>query len=299
MDKAKAAVSGFLSRDGKHDTTVHETVNPAVQNEHVTRTHHDDQTTVVDREVHQNHQHTSVQPIQDREVLPEQHSHQMAGVEHRNIKHGSDEHAKERMAAEAAQFKDTRTVGETQRTSSANPTVAGEHIHHHVHENIQPVIQKETIQPSVVHTTVPVHEVHQNETKHHTATQLPAVSMSEFRKQGGSLNGREERTDAFKGEPKSVGGTLGGAGAHGTTSLTENEGHNGHNTTTGTHGHTTGTHGHTTGTHGQTTGTQGHNTSGTGYSGTNDSTTGKKPSLMDKLNPMKDTDHDGKAGMMD
>merc|ERR1712230_298871 len=33
---------------------------------------------------------------------------------------------------------------------------------------IQPVIQKETIQPSVVHTTVPVHEVHQNEAKHHT-----------------------------------------------------------------------------------------------------------------------------------
>ena len=25
MDKAKQAVSGFLSKDGKHDTTVHET----------------------------------------------------------------------------------------------------------------------------------------------------------------------------------------------------------------------------------------------------------------------------------
>merc|ERR1711964_794803 len=128
------------------------------------------------------------------------------------------------LAAEQAQFKNARTVGDTQHTSSANPTIAGEHVHHHVHENIQPVIQKETIQPSVVHTTVPVHEVHQNEAKHHTATSLPAVTMDEFKKQGGHLSGRDERTDAFAGEPRSVGGTLGGAGAHGTTSLTEKDG---------------------------------------------------------------------------
>jgi len=272
MDKAKAAVSGFLHKDGKHDTTVHESINPAVQNEHVTKTRHENAQTVVDREVHQDHHHTSVQPIHDREVLPEQHTHNMAGVEHRNIKHGNDSHVKDRLAAEAAQFKNNKTVGETQHTSSAAPVVAGEHVHHHVHENIQPVVQKETIQPSVVHTTIPVHEVHQNEAKHHTATQLPAVSMSEFKRQGGGLSGREERTDAFAGEPKAVGGTLGGHGAHGTTSLTEND-HHGHN-----HGN-----GHaTTGNHGMTT-----------------DTTGKKPSLMDKLNPMKDADHDGKKGLMD
>merc|ERR1712093_273326 len=82
MDKAKAAVGSFLHKDGKHDTTVHETV-----------------TTAVDREVHQDHHHTSVQPIKDREVLPEQHNHQMAGVETRNLKHGNDEHVKERLAA--------------------------------------------------------------------------------------------------------------------------------------------------------------------------------------------------------
>merc|ERR1711964_375838 len=52
----------------------------------------------------------------------------------------NDEHVKERLAAEQAQFKNARTVGDTQHTSSANPTIAGEHVHHHVHENIQPVI---------------------------------------------------------------------------------------------------------------------------------------------------------------
>merc|ERR1712144_194724 len=269
MDKAKAAVGSFLHKDGKHDTTVHETVNPAVTQENVTRTQHENVTTAV-----------------DSEVLPEQHNHQMAGVETRNLKHGNDEHVKERLAAEQAQFKNARTVGDTQHTSSANPTIAGKHVHHHVHENIQPVIQKETIQPSVVHTTVPVHEVHQNEAKHHTATSLPAVTMDEFKKQGGHLSGRDERTDAFAGEPRSVGGTLGGAGAHGTTSLTEKDGHHKTQDTHGTHS----THGTGAGVGGTGLG------SSTSHSSSN--TTGAKPGLMDKLNPKKDADGDGKAGFM-
>ncbi|KAL5330432.1 hypothetical protein ACEPPN_003960 [Leptodophora sp. 'Broadleaf-Isolate-01'] len=272
MDKAKAAVGSFLNKDGKHDTTVHESVNPAVTNENVIRTQHKNVTTAVDREVHQDHYHTSVQPIKDREVLPEQHTHQMAGVETRNLKHGNDDHVKERLAAEQAQFKNTRTVGETQHSSSANPTIAGEHVHHHVHENIQPVIQKETVQPSVVHTTIPVHEIHQNEAKHHTATALPAVTMDEFKKQGGHLSGREERSDAFAGEPRSVSRTLGRSSAHGTTSLTQKDGsHHDHSNGAGVGS------------------TASHSTSNTIHS---------KPSLLDKLNPKKDADGDGKAGFM-
>jgi len=287
MDKAKAAVSSFLSKDGKHDTTVHETINPAVTNENVTRTHHDNVTQAVDREVHQDHHHTSVQPIQHKEVLPEQHSHNVVGVEHKHFKHGNDDHIKDRLATEQAQFKNTRTTGETQHTTSANPTVAGEHIHHHVHENIQPVIQKETVQPSVVHTTIPVHEVHQNEAKHHTATQLPSVTMEEFKRQGGHLSGREERSDAFAGEPKAVGGTLGGAGAKGTTSLTDADNHGSHS------GHHHGTNGHS-----HSSGTTTSATAGTTGTTSTNSTTGAKPSLMDKLNPKKDADGDGKAGFM-
>jgi hypothetical protein len=321
MEKAKAAVGQFLSKDGKHGTTVHETVNPAIQHETVTPTRHEKTQTAIDREVHQHHHHTSVQPIQDREVLPEQHSHHIVGVEHRNIKHGNDDHVQQRLAAERAQFQDTREVGATQHTTSANPVVAGEHIHHHVHENIQPVVQKETVQPSVVHNTIPIHEVHQNEAKHHTATSLPAVTMDEFKRQGGSLTGREERTDAFSGEPRSVGGTLGGVGAKGTTSLTESEdalsgrdghghhhghGHHNNNSSLGTNGvgstgisdasRTTGTTGSTgnygTGSSDLKTGPTGTSTNGTANDGP------RKASLMDKINPRKDADGDGKAGFM-
>jgi len=289
MEKAKAAVGNFLSKDGKHSTTVHESVNPAITKEHVSRTHHENVTEAVDREIHQDHHHTSVQPIEHREVLPEQHTHQSAGVEHRQFKHGDDKHVHDRLGAERAQFKDTQTVGDTQHTSSQHPTVAGEHVHHHVHENIQPVIQKDTVQPTVVHTTRPVHEVHQNEAKHHTATSLPAVTMDEFKRQGGHLSGREERTDAFNGEPRSVGGTIGGSGAKGTTSLTENEGAHGHHTGSHDGSHLGSTHNASATTGGVGSGVHSHDET---------NATHKKPSLMDKLNPKKDADGDGKAGFM-
>lgn len=114
--------------------------------------------------------------------------------------------------------------------------------------------------------------------------------MDEFKRQGGSLGGREERTDSFNGEPRSVGSTLGGAGARGTTSLTENE--------TSRTGHHSGNHMHSTG---ATTGTgvsgSGVGNSAHGTSGTS-STTAGKPSLMNKLNPKTDSDGDGKAGFM-
>ena len=132
-------------------------------------------------------------------------------------------------------------------------------------QTIQPVVQKETIQPSVVHTTVPIHEVHHNEAKHHASSALPAVSMADFKKQGGSLTGREERYDGFEGEPRAVGGALGGS-------------------STGAQGYDS-----------RASDTTGYDSRATGPTGT----TGKKPGLMDKLNPMKDADGDGKKGFME
>lgn len=148
------------------------------------------------------------------------------------------------------------------------------------------MIQKETVQPSVVHTTVPVHEVHHNESKHHGTTALPPVTMDEFKAQGNSLEGRQERSDAFEGAPKSVdGGIVGGHRAAGTTSLTAKEGQTGTTHNTGAHHHTGTAHENTA------NGMSGSGTSGTAQTG--------KPSLLDKLNPKKDTDGDGKAGIMD
>lgn len=183
-------------------------------------------------------------------------------------------------------------------------------------------MQKETIQPSVVHTTIPIHEIHQNEAKHHAASALPAVSLADFKKQGGTLQGREERYDGFEGEPKAVGGALGGTHHHsGTTagphsSNLENKldprvdsdrdgSRNLGATSSGQYGSGSTGSGYGSGTAGSgygsgTTGSgYGHDTSrGTDTTGTS-TTTGKKPGLIDRLNPLKDTDGDGKKGVLE
>ncbi len=110
--------------------------------------------------------------------------------------------------------------------------------------------------------------------------------MADFKKQGGSLAGREERYDGFEGEPRAVGGALGGSSVG--------------SGLTGSHG----THASTNaGPHSSNMGNKVDprvdsdmdGSRGVGGRGT----TGKKPGLMDKLNPMKDTDGDGKKGVME
>ena len=101
--------------------------------------------------------------------------------------------------------------------------------------------------------------------------------MADFKRQGGSLTGREERYDGFEGEPKGVSSVVGKA----------------ENDLTGTGSGLSSSGRHT----GTSSGLTGHHATGDNYDGT--TTTGKKPSLLDRLNPMKDTDGDGKKGVME
>ncbi len=157
MEAAKAAVSKFTSKRGHH-TSVEENVNPAITSETVKPHRHEEQTQAVDREVHQHHHHTTVQPLSHKEQLPEKHAHNVLPTEHREFHHDNEHDTKAKVAAELGRFKDSSTTHETHHTQAAAPSVTGEHVHHHVHETVVPVVHKETIQPEVVHTTVPVHE---------------------------------------------------------------------------------------------------------------------------------------------
>lgn len=369
MDKVKAALTDFTSRSGHHDTTVHEAVAPAVTHETVKPHQHEEINTAVDKEVHQDHYHHTVQPVQDREILPETHTAKLGGVQHREFDHRDHDTVKRNLAQTQAQFKNERVVEGTTSSQSVAPTIGGEHVHHHIHETIQPVVHKEVVQPNVVHTTVPIHEVHHNKATHHETTALPTMTMDQFKHKGGVLSGREERYDEFEGVPKNIGGgTAGGFGnvrdghsGHHTGSEAHRHGdfhdaphHHGSGATsgaaatgltgsshrtndpTGPHdshlankadprvdsdrvgaaGNTAGAGGHgagqygSTGTHGThgTTAGLGSDSRHVGTDGPighhnthNDSTntTHKKPGLMDKLNPMKDSDKDGKKGFMD
>ncbi|KAF2664543.1 hypothetical protein BT63DRAFT_483246 [Microthyrium microscopicum] len=277
MNKAKETISGFMSKAGHHDTTVHETVAPSVQNETVNEHRREEKHVARDNEVHQDHYHTSVQPVQHSEVLPEQHHHKATPVVHREHDHRDHSQTKQHLENEKAKFQNTSTrAPETHHTQGTGSAVSGEHIHHHVHENIQPVVHKQTIEPHVVHTTVPIHEVHHNAAQHHTASTLEPINMADFQKQGGSLTGREVKHDHFAGEPKDINKSVGSAM---------------HNVGNGQHG----SHAHDNSLNQSGTGAGvGSNT----HSDTHSGTQVGKPSLLDKLNPMKDADGDGKKGFM-
>lgn len=58
----------------------------------------------------------------------------------------------------------------------------------HLHENIQPVIERETVQQKVIHTTNHIHEKEQLNDEYHEATVAPAISLDEF-KNGGAKTG--------------------------------------------------------------------------------------------------------------
>ena len=131
--------------------------------------------------------------------------------------------------------------------------------------------------------------------------------MADFKKQGGSLTGREERYDGFEGEPRAVGSALKGGSSTTGTSSYGNTGLDNSGGTTGHHGvgtglesssHTTGDSSYgntgldssraTTGHHSTGTGLDSsrHATGSSGYGNTgssgydNATTSAKKPSLM-------------------
>ncbi|KAM0506519.1 hypothetical protein ACHAP8_001559 [Fusarium lateritium] len=203
MEKAKSAVSSFLSNDGKHKTTVTEELNSHVTQEAKKSHQHEQVTTALDKEVHQDHHHTTIQPLAHREVLPEQHHHDLKAVQHKEFHHGNEQDTRATLDREAAKYRDTTETHATTHSTEAAPTVTGERIHHHIHERIQPVIQKETIQNHVVHTTIPIHEVHHNESIYHGTSTLPTKTLDEFTSERGGLGERAaQKLTEFEGCPK-------------------------------------------------------------------------------------------------
>lgn len=238
MDAARAAISKITSRQG-HKTDVDEVVNPAVTSETIKPHRHEEMTEAVDREVHQDHYHTTVQPVAHREVIPEKHTHNLAPQVTKEFRHDNEDETRRTVESELGRFQNTSTTHQTTHSQAAAPSVTGEHVHHHVHETVQPVIHKETIQPEVVHTTVPIHEIHHASSTHHGMSALPMKTLDEFKQAGGLVTGSKSHThEEYEGAPRPYNDKL-------TTTIEKVlPGHHGSSTT----GQTTG--GLTSGTHG-------------------------------------------------
>lgn len=197
MEAAQAAIARHTSRRG-HFTHVEETVRPAITSETIKPHRHEIVTEAFDREVHQHHYHTTVQPLSHTETLPTKHTHNLIPVKKTTHEHDDVEENKRRLAEFAALFRDISTTLPTTHSSTKHEAVVGEHVHHHVHEFVQPIIYKETVQRETVHTTIPIHEVHHNKARHHGMSSMPVKTMEEFlsfhagRKDGDVRHSRHE-----------------------------------------------------------------------------------------------------------
>ena len=114
---------------GHHDTTVHEQAAPAVKHETVKPTRHEEIQTSADKEIHQDHYHRAVQPVQETEVLPEQHRRRVAETEHREFDHRNNEATEQALRAESGKLHDQRVVTDTTKTQSRAPAVQQERFH--------------------------------------------------------------------------------------------------------------------------------------------------------------------------
>jgi len=121
------------------DPNVDTEVAPAVEHTHVKKQHETREQTFVEKEKHQDHYHTTIQPLKDSEVLPEKHEH-IQEVENRSINR-DDGAAAAKAKSDQAGFESTSEEKQFESTTQ-EPTQVDEHVHHHFHETIQPVIEK-------------------------------------------------------------------------------------------------------------------------------------------------------------
>ncbi|KAF5679655.1 hypothetical protein FCIRC_6033 [Fusarium circinatum] len=168
------------------EATIHKEKQAPVVHEDVKSHEHERVDTEVDHEVHQDHYHTTIQPVKDKNVLPTKHVYKENEFEE-EIDHRNNE-AKMKAKEEAAKIKNEKNVEDTTHSREYAPAKENEHIHHHLHENIQPVIERETVQQKVIHTTNRIHEKEQLNDEYHEATVAPAISMDDF-KNGGAKTG--------------------------------------------------------------------------------------------------------------
>ena len=109
------------------DATIHKEKTAPVVHEDVKSHQHEKVDTEVDHEVHQDHYHTTIQPVKDKNVLPTKHVYQENEVEE-EIDHRDNE-AKMKAKEEAARIHNEKHVEGTTHSKEYVPAKEHEHVH--------------------------------------------------------------------------------------------------------------------------------------------------------------------------
>jgi len=260
-----------------HHTTLSQKLEDGITRNTHNKHQHENVTHAIGKDIHQDHHRTTEQPVYDKEVLPETHEQRVHQTEERVFDNRDKEGLQNTLNEARGGYQDERVVAPTQHTQSQAPDDVSEHVHHHVHETVQPVVYKETVQPHTVHTTKPIHETHHMKATHEHGSALPAMSMDEFKNKAGNVTGRGENlVDDKEGCPQEVlnGRNDGIVSSAAPGNTANNRDYAADDTTTGN--------------------IDGNSTSSMGKT----STGPHKSSLLNKLDPRVDANGDGKAGFM-
>ncbi|KAK4561468.1 hypothetical protein LTR86_004786 [Recurvomyces mirabilis] len=179
------------------ETSLSEEVAPAVEHETVKKQHETREQVVLDKEKHQDHYHTTIQPLKDTEVKDTKENSVEAERQYREVNHQNND-VKAKVAQREGAFEDSTDVQKSEVKSQA-PTVENDHVHHHLHETIQPVIEKETIEKSITHKTIPITERHQEVDVDRGTTVNKAISKEEFARKLEGENAGTVKTDVAGG----------------------------------------------------------------------------------------------------
>ncbi|KAJ9125859.1 hypothetical protein QFC24_002643 [Naganishia onofrii] len=221
MSNALNHAKEFLTRSAQNDSTeVCSETAPEIVQEHIKQNERVETVEAIDRERHVHHHQHRVQPIVDKQVLDTKHEFNVLPEVTRESKHDMIPEHRAKLEEQRNLYHNTQTAAPVVREQVAGGVQANEHVHHHVHETIQPVIQRETVASTHVHTTIPIHEKIHDAPVVHEMTTLPTVTLDEFKSKAGGVHAHSHRDgdhshQYYEGSPR-----VGGPGASEGTSAT-------------------------------------------------------------------------------
>ena len=173
--------------------------------------------------IHQHHIQHHVQPVLDVEHATEQLHSRIAPESTVREVHANTDKDAALMRNVAGNFKDTFTQSPIERSIVDKGEAVREIVHHHIHNVVQPVIQRDTHEYHRIRTTIPTtHITHEAPIVHESTAHQP-IRKEDFIKGGGVLTssirsideagvlnlGTHQRT--VEGEPYQPAGWNGGA----------------------------------------------------------------------------------------
>jgi len=143
-----------------------------------------------EHERHVHHVQHHVQPVLDSEHSAEKVHSKIHPVTKVHETHASTDKDAALLTSVAGKHQDQYTEAPVHRQVVDKGEIVNENLHHHIHNVVQPVIEKDSHEYHRIQTVIPTHVVTHEAPIVHESTQHKPVSKDEFLSGGGSLDNK-------------------------------------------------------------------------------------------------------------